>query len=173
MKTWCTLLVALTALVLSGGCSKPETVGPVVEQNPAGGRFSAQLPTGFAGKNIQLGGKCWIDTFNGKKFSPQNEADRSGALTVDGWAIDGSSAAAPLVAVELAAPGGQSYYAPAQRATRAGLGEALKNPALDAAALASTASLADVPLGNYVVKLLVGDANSATRCEPGLSLLVK
>ncbi len=166
---------AVAVIVFATGCSKPETAASSGAEKPAANRYQTQLPAGFGTKNLQSGGKCWVDTFNGKRFSAQNEADRSGTLTLDGWAIDGSGAAAPLVAVELSATplGGQSFYAAAQRTNRRGLGEALKNPALDSAALVSTASLSDVPQGTYVVRLLVGDANSVTRCEPGLGLLVK
>ena len=54
------------------------------------------------------------------------------------------------------------------------LGEALKDPALDNAALTSTASLVGVPHGSYLVKLLVGGENSAaTRCDPRLLFVVK
>jgi hypothetical protein len=174
MKLWLMLSAALAALIFSTGCSKPETAASNAEQKPAGNRYRTELPAGFAAKTIQPGGRCWVDTFNGQRFAPRNEANGTGTLTLEGWAIDGNSAAAPLVTVELTSPdGGQSYYAPAQRAIRRGLGEALKDPALDNAALVSTASLEGVPHGAYLVKLLVGGENSATRCDPNLTLFVK
>jgi hypothetical protein len=174
MKLWLMLSAAFTALILSIGCSKPETAAPKAEQKRADNKYRTELPAGFAAKTIQPGGRCWVDTFNGQRFAPRNEANGSGTLTLEGWAIDAKSAAPSLVAVELAPlESGQSYYAPAQRTVRPGLGEALKDPALDNAALVSTASLEGVRLGSYLVKLLVGGENSAARCDPRLLLVVK
>lgn len=135
--------------------------------------YETNLLEAFVSKEIQNGGKCFVDSFNGQIVRPNNEVGRSGLLTIDGWAIDASSAAAKKLAVELAAvDGSKKYYAPAQGAVRPGLGKALGNPALDDAALQSTASLSNVSPGQYSVRLIVGDDKAVSRCDPNILLVV-
>jgi hypothetical protein len=167
--------IALLAMTLSNGCSQPSSkTSSAAKEKPIGDSYQSGRPSPFVGKILQTGGNCFIDSFNGQRTAPRNEVPGSGSLTVDGWAIDATRAAAPYVAIELAPlPAGQSYYAPAQHATRPGLGAALKNPELDRAGLVSTASLSSVPVGSYSIKVLTGSDTSATRCDPNLLLVVK
>jgi hypothetical protein len=172
------ITAASAAMILLNGCSKTPEPGaetkPAAEQRAGPDAYQAALPMSFASKDIQPGGRCFVDSFNGQTVSPRNEAPANEPLAVNGWAIDAAGTAAPFLAVELASMSvTQSYYAPARRATRSGLGQALNNPALDAAGLDSTAALNGVPPGSYSVKLLIGGDKSATRCDPNLLLVVK
>ena len=174
MKTMCLPSAMIFGIaILMNGCSKPEPAASVEKKAESSG-YQLARPSAFASQNIQPGGRCFVDSFNGQPVSPRNEAAGNGTLAIDGWGIDSANTAAPLVAVELAPQGGgASYYAPAARATRPGLGQALKDAALDRAGLDSTASLAGVPAGSYSVEILIGDAKSASRCDPNLLLVVK
>ena len=176
MKTH--LLPALTAVVvleLAAGCSSPAPeAGAGAEQKPSGDAYQTALPPAFSGHAIQTGGRCFIDSINGQHLVPRNEVAANGALNLDGWVLDGGNMAPPKVAVELASlTGGQSYYAPARRTNRPGLGDALKLPAADQAGLQSTASLNAVPPGLYAAKLLVGSDNATSQCDPNVVVLVK
>ncbi len=169
------LATILGVVILMSGCSKPAPEPtPSAEKGPVGNGYQMALPSAFASTGIQQGGRCFIDSFNGQPVVPRNEVPANGMLTLVGWSIDSGHAAAPFVALELLPQGGPpSYYAPAQRVTRPGLGQALKDPALDQAGFDSAASLNGVPPGSYLVKILVGDGKSATRCDPNLLLVVK
>lgn len=171
----------LISSVAFTGCGKEP---PASEKKADGGTFQSAVKSdgdpyqtnlleAFVSKDIQAGGKCFVDSFNGQLAKPKNEVFHNVALTIDGWAIDASGMAAKNVAVELAAlDGSKKYYAPAQRSVRPGLGQALGNPALDNASLQSTASLNIVLPGQYSVRVIVGGDKTVNRCDPNILLVV-
>jgi hypothetical protein len=168
------LATAFTAMILASGCSDRTPPAPASEQKSVGDAYQAALPSAFASKGIQLGGRCFVDDVNGQPVTLRNEVPRDRLLTIDGWVTDTAATAPRSVAVELASMGGtQSYYVPAHRVTRPGLGQALKNPALDEAGLQSTATLSGVAPGSYSVMLLVAGDQVANRCVPNVVVFIK
>lgn len=172
-------VAVLISSVAFSGCGKESTApekkadGGTFQSavRSAGDAYQTNLLEAFVSKDIQVGGKCFVDSFNGQLVKPKNEASHNVALTIDGWAIDASGIATKNVAVELAAlDGSKKYYAPAQRTVRPGLGQALGNPTLDIAALQSTASLNIVSPGQYSVRLIVGGDKTVSRCDPNILL---
>jgi hypothetical protein len=169
------LATAFGVVILMIGCSKPAPEPTTsAEKSAVGNGFQMALPSAFASKGFQQGGRCFIDRVNGQPVAAGNAVPANGMLTLVGWGIDVGNAAAPFVALELVPVNGSpNYYGPAQRATRPGLGDALKNPALDQAGLESAASLNGVPPGSYSLWILMGDGKTATRCDPTVLLDVK
>lgn len=174
-------VAVLISSVAFTGCGKES---PAPEKKADSGTFQSAVKSvgdvyqtnlieAFVSKDIKVGGKCFVDSFNGQLVKPKNEVIHNVSLTIDGWAIDASGIAAKNVAVELAAlDDSKKYYAPAQRSVRPGLGQALGNPALDNAALQSTASLNIVSPGQYSVRLIVGGDKNVNRCDPNILLVV-
>jgi len=169
------LPAALAIVLLLSGCStKTPESGAVSEKTLAVEAYQAEPPPSFQSKSINSGGRCFVDTVNGQPVSRMNEVSGSDSLAIEGWAIGAESTPAPLVAVELESRNGKrNYYASAQRAVRPGLGQALKNPALDQAGLHSAASAAGVEQGLYSLRLLVGGESSAVSCDPNVLILLK
>jgi len=168
------LATAFAVIIVSSGCSdRAAQPAPAVEQKAAGDGYQTALPAAFISKAIQADGRCFVDDVNGQPPSAHYEVSGNRPLTIDGWVTGSAATVPPVVAVELASGGAQSYYAPAQRVNRPGLGQALKNPAFDQAGLQSTAALSGVAPGSYSVRLLAVGEQGANRCDPNVLVVIK